>query len=150
MLRGANWFYWIAALSVLQILAMMQHMAWGTAIGLAAVRYPDQILSGTPYLVDALAVVVFIALGIATRKPLTWVFVFGMLLYVLDGALFLIQRNYAGVAIHLLILYFLWGGLSAAAMMRENQNLERDLAIRAALQKDRDARAKMGLPPPGQ
>lgn len=148
MLRGASWFYWIAGLVILQLLAMLNHIAWGTSIGLGILRYPPQFMSLSPTLAAAAAIVVLLALGYVSGRPVRWTFVLGILLYGADGVLFLMQHDYFGVVVHIIIIYFLWNGLSAANMMAQNEGLMRDLAIRAALQKDREERARAGVPPP--
>ena len=148
MLRGASWFYWIAGLVILQLLAMLNHISWAESIGLGVLRYPPPFMSMSPPLAAAAAIIVLLALGYVSGRPVRWTFVLGILLYGADGALFVIQHDYFGVVLHVIILYFLWNGLSAANMLHQNEDLLRDLAIRAALQRDRDERARAGLPPP--
>jgi len=52
--------------------------------------------------------------GFGARRGMSWVFVLGMSLYFLDGALCLLLGGWMSVAFHLLALFGILGGLRAA------------------------------------
>jgi hypothetical protein len=56
----------------------------------------------------------FIGCGLLARKGLAWVFVVGMVLYGLDGLLFLLVGDWFGLAFHVFVLFCLFKGLQAA------------------------------------
>lgn len=148
MLRGAGWFFLVAALSIVQVVFAARNVAFISSLGLGVIRYPQAVGQAPSYYLDALAIVVFLGLGLVARNGVASAFLLGMLAYAADGWVFFVHRDYLGVAIHLLVLLGFWSGLLAANMLKENNRLMRDLAIRASLQKDRDARAALGVPPP--
>jgi len=133
VIRGANWFFWVAGLSVINSILSATHATIVFVIGLGVAQFGG--------LIAASAIAVFALFGYFARKGMRWAFAIGMLLYALDGSLFVIARDWFAVAFHVLALYFMYQGLAAASMGKQNEQLMRDMAIRAALQKDAALRA---------
>ena len=77
----------------------------------------------------AASVSALVLLGWFAGSGLTWAFVFGMLAYAADGVLLARGAQWAGVGVHVVVLIFLYGGLTAAGMAVENEQLARDLVI---------------------
>lgn len=123
----ANWFYWIAGLSLVNALATMFGSSWGFAMGLGATTILSHLgrsgISGADVSAIFLAIVwtltfgiilLFALFGIWSRRPSTTFFIVGIVLYVLDSLIFLMSGDWIGLVLHAVALFFLWGGFSAA------------------------------------
>ncbi len=128
--RAASWFYWIAALSLVNMGAQILNKEWSFALGLGL----SQLLgreahrlyeSGAPgaaifamYLGCVGSIAFFAACGWFARKPSVFVFMVGMVFYALDTLIFLILLDGMGIAIHVVALFFLRQGVPAARVLR--------------------------------
>jgi hypothetical protein len=124
---GANWFFWIAGLSIVNTIIFRLGIELTFLIGLAGTVFVEGIgialaeeLPGSATLVMALALFaeilvagIFVLFGILGRKGLRWAFIVGMVLYALDGVLWLVLGVYLPAGFHLLPLWFIFGGLRA-------------------------------------
>ncbi|HYD79034.1 MAG TPA: hypothetical protein VEC06_04435 [Paucimonas sp.] len=128
---GANWFYWIAGLSLVNAVAGAMGSNWAFAIGLGISELAAGAASelradaGSSFLfIAALYGIAFAAAGFFAacgwfaRRPSIVAFVAGMAVFALDSAIFLIAMDWIGVAFHLLALAFLWNGFSAARRLK--------------------------------
>ncbi len=127
--KGANWFYWIAGMSVVNSLIMLMGTNWGFAMGLAitqvvsavaaAVAGLEQPASGIggiqigALFVNILISAVFVLFGVFAGKGKKWAFIIGLLIYSFDGLIYLVAGDFIGVAIHGLAIYFLITGVRA-------------------------------------
>jgi hypothetical protein len=120
---GANWFIWIAGLSLVNSALFAIGSNWAFFLGLGATQFVDafgkEIITGTTGQVLALAVDVLIAgmfVGIAllARNGAQWSFILGMVLIVLDALLLAWVTDWAAVAFHGLALYFIVRGFRAS------------------------------------
>ena len=118
---GASWFFWIAGLSLINSLAALTGSNWGFILGLGVTQVIDaiahQIGGAGPAIgiaLDLAASGLFIGFGLLARKGLAWSFVVGMILYGLDGLLFLLVGDWFGLAFHVFVLVCLFKGLQAA------------------------------------
>ena len=57
-------------------------------------------------------------LGWLAQRPSIAAFLFGIALFALDTVIFVLARDWIGVAFHGLALYFLWKGFTAAREMK--------------------------------
>lgn len=117
ILSGANWFFWIAVLSIVYsfISAAKGDVRFIVGLGITAVidmKFPIAI-GNFPMLVSILVAGVFVFFGIFARKAQLWAFITGMALYALDAVLLLIKADYFSVAFHILVIYFLVQGMAA-------------------------------------
>jgi len=117
---GASWFYWIAGLSVINSLSSLTGGGWGFVVGLGITQVFDafaQELGGSGRIVmvllDLAAAGVFAAFGLFAHRGQAWAFVVGMVLYALDGLLFLLVQDWLGLGFHVFVLFCLWSGFSA-------------------------------------
>jgi hypothetical protein len=116
---GAHWFYWIAALSVVNSVVAATGSTWGFMAGLGVTQLIDGLgqAIGTwskpiTLVLDGMVASVFVALGWwAGRK--TAIYVTGMVLFALDSIVFALVGDWLGLGFHGLVLFFLWNGLSA-------------------------------------
>lgn len=116
---GANWFYWIASLSLVNTLAALGGSTWRFLLGLGITRIIDELgqqMSG-PGKVAGLVVEAFIAgffflLGSFAGKKNKWAFVVGMALFGLDGCISMLAQDWIGLAFHGYALYWIFRGYS--------------------------------------
>jgi hypothetical protein len=132
--NGANWFYWIAGLSLVNSVINVTGGEWQFIIGLGATQIVDAIageitrqMAGDGALViNALAfginlVIAFIAVvfGIFANRGKPWAFLVGIVLYLLDGLIFLAFQDWFGVGFHAFAAFCIYGGYSALRKLRE-------------------------------
>jgi hypothetical protein len=100
---GASWFYWIAAMSLINSFLVMTKQPWGFALGLGITRQIDYELSNTPgiaFAIDLVAIGAMVFFGFFAIKRHAWAFVIGLVLLALDTALTLRQGAWISVAFH--------------------------------------------------
>jgi hypothetical protein len=118
---GASWFYWIAGLSVVNsIIAFSGSGGGGFVVGLGVTQLIDgfgQSMEGGGKMVaiflDVIAAGIFVLFGVFANKQHTWAFIVGMLLYALDGLLFLLFQLWLGLGFHAFVLFCLFRGFQA-------------------------------------
>jgi len=127
---GANWFFWIAGLSLINSIIILAGGEWGFIIGLGITQFIDavgMVLAGEvgvvgsiiAFIFDLFAAGVFVAFGILSRLKHRWAFIAGMVLYTLDGLIFLLVRDFLGIGFHVLALFFMYGGLKACTALKQ-------------------------------
>ncbi len=100
---GASWFYWIAAMSLINSFLVMTKQPFGFAIGLGITRQIDYELSNTPWIafaIDLVAIGTIALFGFFAIKRHAWAFIIGLVLLVLDTALTIRQEAWISVAFH--------------------------------------------------
>ena len=125
---GANWFIWIAGLSLVNSVLFVTGSHWSFFLGLAATQVSDEfgkvIITGTTGVAVALAIdvviaAIFVGLGLMSRSGALWSFIVGMVLIVLDALLLVWVQDWAAVAFHALALFFVFRGFQAARQLAE-------------------------------
>jgi len=123
VLAGANWFIWIAGLSLVNSVLFIAGSNWSFFLGLGATRFVDDfgdiVITGTTGHVLALAVDVviagiFVGLGLVSRNGALWSFIVGTVLLVLDALLLAWITDWGAVAFHGLALFFVIRGFQAS------------------------------------
>jgi hypothetical protein len=124
---GANWFFWIAALSLVNTAITHSGGQIQFIVGLGITLIVDAIASviGKEH-PDAATVATAIAVGFSvfvsmivalfgwlSRKRILWIYGIGMFLYLLDGLLYLLLGVYASAAFHGYALYCMFQGFNA-------------------------------------
>lgn len=127
ILHGANWFFWIAILSVINTLIVYQYQTPNTPIALAITQWLDGTSAGlnptmsTQSLITNLLIAgVLAGFGLLARRGSDLAFVVGIFLYVIDAMLAIGLRDVFGFGVHLIGLFFLFKGLLASRHVREN------------------------------
>jgi hypothetical protein len=115
VLNSANWFFWIAALSLINSFITMSGSHWQFFLGLGITQAVDGIgsVAGSPAVafVINLFITGFVAMfGIFARKGQKWAFLVGMILYALDGVLVLIATDFIAAAFHAFVLFAIFRG----------------------------------------
>lgn len=128
LLGGASWFYWIAGLSIINSLLVFfkTNMSFVVGLGITMIfDYIGQSIGGIANIVTlsltVLISLVFIAFGYFASKGHSWVFIFGMILYTIDGLLFLTVMDWLAIGFHAFVLFCLYGGLQASFKMKKQQ-----------------------------
>jgi len=127
VLHGADWFFWIAILSLINSLIVFYYQTPNTPLALGITRWLDGTTSGfnasmtTGGLVTNLFVAaVLVVFGLLARRGSDIAFVVGIFLYVIDAMLVIGLRDFFGFGVHLIALFFLVKGLLASRHIREN------------------------------
>ena len=121
---GANWFYWIAGLSLVNAVGTVLNIGLVLAFGLGITLVFDAVgqdAGGTIQIAalvgDVVAAGIFVLFGYLANQRQTWAFVVGMVLYALDAVLLLVLRSWLGAAVHAYALYVMFNGLRATLQL---------------------------------
>ena len=124
---GLSWFYWIAALSVLNTIIYSFGASLTFVIGLGMTQFVDGFTSALAAEIGQGGIIVrlvgigidigiagaFVAIGFFGRKRIRWPIIVGMVLYFLDALLLLLARDYLGIIFHAWALFSIQSGLKA-------------------------------------
>jgi hypothetical protein len=128
---GADWFLWIAGLSVFNSLSYLLGYNWNFVCGLGVTQIIDGIIyemQGTGKVIglfiDFIFIGGFVLLGYLARKRYNWIFIFGIIIYVLDAAIFLLWQDWLSIGFHVYAIYGIYKGWSAN---RELTKIESEL-----------------------
>jgi hypothetical protein len=137
---GANWFYWIAALTIITSLIAFFGGGIRFLISLGLTQFIDAVaaelatqLGGAVQVVaivlDLIVTGVFALFGYLANKKMLWAYVVGMVIFLLDGLLALAFKDAISVIAHAVVLFWLFRGFQAG---RELISLEKIMAEQAA------------------
>jgi hypothetical protein len=129
---GARWFYWIAALSLVTSIISLAGSSWGFFISLGVTQIIDGLATAVAaqagwgfkvvaFAFDLIAAGLFALIGFFAAKRHAWLFLAGMALYGLDALVFILARDWLGLAFHAFALYSMYGGYKAAARLAETE-----------------------------
>jgi hypothetical protein len=125
MKSGASWFYWIAALSLVNSISAFSGSTWRFIIGLGITQIIDEFGSnlggagkGVTLVLDLLAAGVLVLFGVFANKGHSWAFIVGMILFALDGIIFLLVQDWLGVGFHAFVLFCLVRGFLACRELK--------------------------------
>ena len=116
--NGANWFFWIAALSMINSIMTLAGTEWGFIIGLGITQVFDVIgaefgASPITFVLSTLAAGTFVFFGVLANKRLGWAYVVGMVCYGLDGLLYLAFGDILSAGFHAFVLFWIFQGYRA-------------------------------------
>lgn len=121
--RGANWFYWIAALSLVNTFAMISgghfHFLLGLGITDVTAALGPQVRAFA-FFIDVLVLGFFGMCGYYAGKSHKWAFLMGMTFYVLDSGITLLGQDWLSFAFHIYALLCIWRGFSRIAVARQS------------------------------
>ena len=127
---GADWFFWIAGLSLLNSAILFTGSQWGFMIGLGITQIIDAVglviseeigVAGKiiAFVFDVIVAGTFVAFGVFSRRRYKWAFIVGMILYAMDGLIFLLVRDFLSIGFHVFALFFIFGGFKAIKKLDE-------------------------------
>ncbi len=135
--NGANWFYWIAGLSLLNSLVALFAGEWNFIFGVGITQVIDAVAQGLAaeagggawalkvgglfFSVGALST--YVLFGWLAHRGKTAGFVIGVVFYALDGLIFLAAGDLIGAGFHVVALFLMGRGLKAH---RDLQHLPAD------------------------
>jgi hypothetical protein len=133
---GANWFYWIAALSLITSIVSFAGGGWRFLISLGTTQVFDAFaegmsgdLGGAPKVIalvlDTCVTALFVLFGVLAGKKMLAAYMIGMVMFALDGLVSLSFQDLIGVLAHAVVLFFMVRGFMAG---RELVALEREMA----------------------
>ena len=137
---GANWFYWIAGLTIVTSLIAFFGGGIRFLVSLGLTQFIDGFAAAlatelggavqvVALLLDLVVTGVFVLFGYLAGKKLLWAYVVGMVVFLLDGLLSLAFQDAIGVIAHAVVLFWLFRGYQAG---RELVSLEKTMAEQAA------------------
>ncbi len=128
--NGANWFYWIAGLSLVNSLISVFGGQWNFIVGLGITQVVDAIVSHggeatgitapkiIGLIVDLVIAAIFVVCGFFSNNLQIWAFVIGIVLYLLDGLLMLVIGDFLSAGFHAFVLFWVFRGLFAARSVK--------------------------------
>jgi hypothetical protein len=128
IVRSANWFYWIAGLSLVNLLSAIAGANFRFVIGLGfsevlsefAKDAVDAGHSGVAmYAGCVLLTGFFAACGWLARRPSIVAFVIGMVAFAADTLIFVMSSDWLGVIFHGMALFYLWRGIPASQVYKK-------------------------------
>ena len=133
--KAANWFYWIAALSIINSIL---NFDTPSNIGFTAALGISQIVDGFimdlygsyhyyATIINVLISLVIAVIGYNARKANKTAFIIGLNVYALDGILFFYYNIWINFAFHILVLYFIYQGIPA---INELKKLDLDSSLK--------------------
>ena len=133
---GANWFYWIAGLTI--ITSLIAYFGGGIRflISLGSTQIIDGIAEALSTEVGGAAKVValvldiivtglFVLFGYLAGQKMLWAYAVGMVVFLMDGLLALAFQDWIGVLAHGFVLFWLFRGFQAG---RDLVGLEKAMA----------------------
>ncbi len=131
---GANWFYWIAGLSLVNSVIQLFEGNRSFVVGLGITQIVDALAQAVAggvgpglgsTLVRAIALFIdliigglFVLLGWQGSKKKAWAFALGIVFYLFDSLVFLLVRDWLSLAFHVFALICIFSGYSALRKLR--------------------------------
>lgn len=118
---GGSWYYWVAALSLVNSVMAFTGGGGGFVIGLSVTQFLDVMLAEAGgnakvigLVLGVVAAAAFATFGVFACKRHSWAFIVGMVLYAFDTLLTVLAKHWLGLAFHAWVLVSLFLGLRAA------------------------------------
>jgi len=133
---GANWFNWIAGLTLINSLAAHSGTSFRFIVGLGTTQLVDAIgatnLSVLALAIDALVVVTCALVAYYARESKS-IYIGGMIVYGFDALILLLVGDIVGIAFHAFALFNLFKGVKAfGELNRSTPAASSDAAIVSA------------------
>jgi hypothetical protein len=133
---GANWFYWIAALSLITSVAGLLGSGWRFFLSLGSTQIIDGLASGAAqelgdatkviaFVLDIFITGIFAGLAWFAGKKHLWAYIVGMVFFGLDGLLLFLFQDWISGIFHAVVLFWIFRGFQSA---RQLVVLEREAA----------------------
>jgi hypothetical protein len=127
VLHAADWFFWLAILSLINSFIVYYYKTANTPVALGLTQWLDGTAGGlnptmttTALVTNVLIAAVLALFGLMARRGSDLAFVVGIFLYILDAFLSIGLRDFFGFGVHLIALFFLGKGLLASRHLRED------------------------------
>jgi hypothetical protein len=113
---AARWFWWIAGLSVVNIVLFQSGSQTSFVVGLGITALSDVAFATNKpigFVIDALAVGFFLWMGAQGSRGKLWAFYVGLAVYTLDALIYLSFKDWMPVGFHVLAIFFIMKGVLA-------------------------------------
>jgi len=138
---GVNWFYWIAALTIITSFIAFFGGGIRFLISMGVTQFIDAVatqIGGAAQVValvlDIIVTGVFALFGYLAGKKMLWAYIAGMVVFLLDGLLSLAFVDVVGIIAHAVVLFFLFRGFQAGQSLISLEKLMAEQAAAAAQQ----------------
>ena len=142
---GANWFYWIAGLTIVTSIMSYTGANFRFLISLGTTQLIDALanafsaeLGGAPKIIalvlDLILTGVFVVFGVLANKKFLWAYILGMVVFTLDGVVSLLVQDWVGVIAHVVVLVFMVPGFMAGRKLVEIEQMMGQSQARAQAQ----------------
>lgn len=139
---GANWFYWIAGLTLITSIIGLLGGGWRFFLSLGTTQLIDAIAAAASeglgnatkvvaLVLDIFITAAFVAFGALAHKKFLWAYILGMVVFLFDGLISLLILDWIGIIVHALVLFWMFRGYQSG---RALVSLERAMAQAAAAQ----------------
>jgi len=138
---GANWFYWIAGLTLITSVIGLLGGGWRFFLSLGTTQVIDQVANIAAeslgnaakiiaMVLDIFITAMFVAVAALANKKQLWAYIVGMAVFLIDGLVSLAIFDVIGIIVHGIVLFVMFRGYQAG---RELVALERAMAESAAV-----------------
>ncbi len=125
MRSGASWFYWVAGISLVNTVLTLAGAGIRFIFGLGVTQLITELANqlgtggkGVGVVLNLLAAGVLVLFGFFSHKGHTWAFLIGIILFALDGVIFLLAQDWLGVGFHGFVLFCLIRGFLACRELK--------------------------------
>ena len=122
---GAGWFFWIAGLSLINSIIILSGKNWSFIVGLGITQVVDMVAREigafgkvAGLVLDVAAAGVFVVFGLLSYRRYSWAFVVGMVIYGLDGLIFLLAMDFLSLGFHAFALVCIFSGLRSLKKLK--------------------------------
>lgn len=122
--NGANWFYWICGLSILNTIIYSFGGKMSFIFGLGATNLTDVFIGelfDNPAFIQIVVSValssIYIICGYFANKGFKAAFIVGAVLYILDAIIYIVLGEFLDVAFHAFALYEIYKGIKASKLL---------------------------------
>ncbi|MCB0496003.1 MAG: hypothetical protein KDC79_07690 [Cyclobacteriaceae bacterium] len=117
---GANWFYWIAGLSLINSIMVYSGSNYSFILGLGFTQIVDGVvyeLLGSSFSIlgfvfNVIVIGIFVTFGFYANKFSKSAFIAGMIVYGLDALIFLLVGDWLGLGFHVFALFMIFKGFA--------------------------------------
>jgi hypothetical protein len=113
---GAQWFWWIIGLSLVNMLIFLSGSTMNFVVGLGITTLSDAIFANNKiigFTIDAVALGFFAFVGFKAQNGRLWAFYLGLAVYTLDALLYVLLQVWMSVAFHALAIFYIGKGAIA-------------------------------------
>lgn len=121
----ANWFYWIAGLSLVNSVSAISGSNWRFVLGLGITQIVSEIAKnmgsagqGAAFIVNLFIAGIFILFGYVSNQHRRWAFVVGMLFFGIDTLILLLAMDIIGIAFHIYAMYWIFKGYQLVGQLQ--------------------------------
>jgi hypothetical protein len=131
LIKGANWFFWIAAVSGINTLNLIIGGNTSFVLGLGITRIIGGFAYGMAggsgsnipliisFILDGLFILLFFILGHFSKRRKNWAFIVGIAIYALDTLVFIWASEMVNIGFHIFALVMIFDGFKANKKLRE-------------------------------